>query len=211
MYTLDDFIAHKLPELEPENTDLVQIIRGSLSGKATVEAIRGPGGGGATGATGPTGSTGPTGGTGPTGATGPTTDVATLAALGVPVAIRRDFTNAEVMAQISSPPVIIAAPGAGKWIRLLAVSQLPFQGSTAFTDGVLNLTYDGLSTPLLENDLPIDVTTLKTGNLEASTLTFTRAEVENKALVWLSSETPTPAGANGTVSAWITYQICSFP
>lgn len=56
------------PTFTPEETDKVQIFRGSQTGKATLAAVGGViGGAGSTGPTGPTGSTGATGGTGPTG------------------------------------------------------------------------------------------------------------------------------------------------
>lgn len=68
MSTLENLQTHFLPELTPQDDDLMQVFRGTLTGKAPVSAVRGSGGG----ATGPTGPTGPTGATGGTGATGPT-------------------------------------------------------------------------------------------------------------------------------------------
>lgn len=64
MSELENLQTHYLPELVPEDADLVRVFRGTETGKATISSVRGPGGGGATG---PTGSTGPTGATGNTG------------------------------------------------------------------------------------------------------------------------------------------------
>jgi hypothetical protein len=68
-----------IPVLTPEDTDYIQLYRGTTVGKTTIADLMaaigaGPtgatGGTGGTGVTGPTGVTGATGGTGPTGPTG---------------------------------------------------------------------------------------------------------------------------------------------
>ncbi len=67
------------PVLTPVGTDIIQLYRGTETGKCTLDDLAAfVGGAVATGPTGPTGATGPTGPTGvtsptgPTGATGPT-------------------------------------------------------------------------------------------------------------------------------------------
>lgn len=136
MSELENLQTHYLPELTPEADDLVRVFRGPLTGKATIDAVRGPGGGatgatgltgstgptgatggtgsGSTGATGPTGAgvTGPTGATGGTGPTGPTGELteaelpAALAALGVPVTVEIELTAAQIKTGNSVPIAI---------------------------------------------------------------------------------------------------------
>lgn len=118
-------------------------------------------------------------------------------------------SSAEILNLFSSPKILIAAPGVGKFINVIAImGYLQYNTTTYATNTQLNIRYNNLSVPIPSTSWNIAQTESKIYRFTTqSTSTGEASATLLNQPVTLAALSGNPTTGDGTIKVYITYQI----
>jgi hypothetical protein len=118
--------------------------------------------------------------------------------------IKVSLTSAEILALNATPKVLIAAPGAGKFIRLYNVTMRLNFGTTSYTGGSIRIKYPSGGSFIMTNSSHTNFSSIIYNPALSTTQLFTTG-AENDSLVLDASSAIT--NGDGTIDIYLQYTI----
>jgi len=120
-------------------------------------------------------------------------------------------TSPEILDMLNTPVLLVAAPGAGKFLLINSVTLVGVSGNVAYTNGdVMFVSYDGFSGISAYEDIPASAVTTSNKLTYAVPINYHNVVNQNISVnkgiyIWSGGATPF-ANGNGTLNVYISYQ-----
>jgi len=123
-----------------------------------------------------------------------------------PITVKVSLSSAEILALATTPKTLIAAQGAGTFIRLQAVTMRLNYGTTTYTGGGLRIKYTSGGSFIITNTSYTNSSSIIFNPALATTQAFTTS-AENDSLV-MDAASAVSVG-DGTLDVYLTYNVIS--
>lgn len=124
----------------------------------------------------------------------------------LPITVKVSLSSAEILALDATPKTLIAAQGAGTFIRLHAVTMKLNYGTTTYTGGALRVKYTSGGSFVITNSSYTNSSSIIFNPALATTQIFTTS-AENDSLVMDAASTVSVG--DGTLDVYLTYSVIS--
>lgn len=125
---------------------------------------------------------------------------------GIPTTKKISLTSAEILALNTTPKELIAAPGAGYYIRVIGFTCVLNYNSVAYTGNSLVVHHTGSTANLLSSTFYTIGSAYMTFVNPSSPANATLAIIENSSLI-AEVQSANPASGNSTIDIYVTYSI----
>lgn len=117
-------------------------------------------------------------------------------------------TSAEILALFTTPKILVPAPGANHFVRVIAITEKVVFNSAAYSVTTSKIKYDGgAGGHSFMSNIAVAQTDNQIYNLLPSTSSqFASSDVLNKAVV-IQADASNPTGGNSSLKIFISYQI----